>query len=81
MISTFWFKKLKKKIQSENGGDYYEINQRYLPTLLDLGLVEYRRWTEKNAWGIVSFSDYFVTDLGKEECVKHKHGLSGAVGK
>jgi len=46
----------------------YELSQRFVPTLLDLGFIQEEKYaTNINGWHIDG-SFYIVTGVGKEKC-------------
>ena len=75
MISDFWFKKIGKMIESEDDHGFYEINQRFAPSLLDLGLIEERRWSQNCMGYICTCSAYFVTKKGRKAYKEWKNEL------
>lgn len=75
MTSIFWFKKIEKMIESEEGGPHYDLNEKFAPTLQNLGFIEQKRWSENRAGFICSFSDFFVTDLGRKSYKEWKNEL------
>lgn len=66
MISIFWLKKLQKMIKSEDEGISYDLNERFAPTMLDLGLIELRKWSENHGQFLCCCSSYVVTDQGRK---------------
>lgn len=65
-VSDYWFKKIGKMIDSEDNGSSYEINDRYVPKLLDLRFIVEKKWTQVCMGAICSFSSFFVTHRGRK---------------
>lgn len=58
---------LGKLIQSEvTGSDCRDPNPNECAYLLDQGFIAEVRWGEQSAFGHIDFSEYKVTDLGRE---------------
>ncbi len=62
MISDFFFKKLGKMI----GDEYYDLNERFAPRLLDAGFITLERESGYSGAYHISSSFYVVTEKGKE---------------
>ncbi len=54
---------LLKKMASDKD---YEIPERFTAGLLDLGYIEFRRWSEEIPNGVMTCGDYFITDKGRD---------------
>lgn len=66
MLSKYWFTKLGKMIESEDGDGFYEIHERYAATLLDEGFIECKRWCQNTMGYVCSFSGFFTTEKGRK---------------
>lgn len=61
-LSDFYFKKLGKMIDDKD----YDLNERYVPRLLDLGYIKLKRGFFGPVQGFhLDYSYYDITELGK----------------
>jgi len=59
--------RLGKLLASQtDSGEEYEIPERFIPALLDLDYIELSRWTERTHLGVITCSEYVVTQKGSE---------------
>jgi hypothetical protein len=63
-------KRLGKLIESVVGGEYYDLPERFAPTLLDLGYIQIYKECVRSDIGIFSTSEFLPTDQGLEEYFK-----------
>ena len=67
ILSDFWYKKIGKMIDSEDRHGFYQLNERFIPKLQVLGFIEEKRMIQKFPSGFIgTYSDFFVTDLGRK---------------
>lgn len=66
MISNFHYKILEKMIDAEDNDGDYDLSPRFAPKLLDLGLIEERRWHERLFGFDCYLSGFFVTALARK---------------
>ena len=60
-------KRLGKMINSELETSIdYDLPERFAPTLLDLGYIEFKCWPQRIPGGFVDCSAYFVTEKGRD---------------
>jgi hypothetical protein len=59
-------KRLGKMIDSESELDlHYELPERFAPSLLDLGYIEFKSWPMYIPGGFCDCSSYFLTEKGR----------------
>jgi len=63
-------KRLGKLIESVDGGEYYDLPERFTSTLLDLGFIKMHRECVRYNIGIFSTSEFLPTEQGREEYFK-----------